>query len=60
MLYIIIGILAVSLAVYSMISISMSGMEKQRKMVWFAIVALIPIVGPITYYIVGPNRALQG
>lgn len=59
MLYVIIGIIAVSLAVYSMIGISMSGMPKGKKMVWFAIVALIPIIGPLCYYIARPNRVLQ-
>lgn len=56
MLYVIVGIIAVSVAIYSMISISMSNMTKSKKMIWFAIVVLIPIVGPVTYYMLKPNR----
>lgn len=53
---IIIGVIVVSLAIFAMISISMSGMPKEKKMIWFAVVVLIPLLGPVIYYIKRPDQ----
>ena len=53
---IIIGVVVVSLAIFAMVSISMSGMSKEKKMIWFAIVVLVPFIGPVVYYIKRPDQ----
>ncbi len=44
-----IGIFAVALAVFSMIDILRIRMTNNQKIVWFAIVVLIPVIGPLVY-----------
>jgi Na+-transporting NADH:ubiquinone oxidoreductase subunit NqrB len=51
---IIIAVIAISIAIYAMVSISSSHMEKGRKMIWFALVVLIPLIGPAIYYLRKP------
>ncbi|MEO9872023.1 PLD nuclease N-terminal domain-containing protein [Ekhidna sp.] len=43
------AVFAAAIAVYSMINILMASFSINKKMVWFAIVALIPILGPLVY-----------
>lgn len=56
MISIMIGLIVVAIAIYAMISISMSGMTKEKKMIWFALVVLVPFVGPVLYYIRRPDQ----
>ncbi len=44
-----IGVFAVAVAVYSMINILMARFSLNKKMLWFAIVVLIPVLGPMIY-----------
>lgn len=46
--WLIISVFAAAVAVYAMVDILMIRMYK-KKAIWFAIVVLIPIVGPILY-----------
>ncbi|MEQ9229984.1 MAG: PLD nuclease N-terminal domain-containing protein [Cyclobacteriaceae bacterium] len=55
MLWIIVGVIVVTVAIYAMVSISASNMEKSSKMMWFAIVVLIPLIGPLSYYLLRKN-----
>ncbi len=55
MLWIIVGVIVVTVAIYAMVSISASNMEKSSKMMWFAIVVLIPFIGPLSYYFLRKN-----
>jgi cytochrome bd-type quinol oxidase subunit 2 len=56
MLWILLGVVVVSLAIYAMVSISVSHMEKSKKMLWFAIAALLPLLGPLLYFFLKPHR----
>jgi hypothetical protein len=53
---ILIGVVVVAIAIYAMIGVSMSNMTQGRKMTWFAIVVLLPLVGPILYFVLKPNK----
>lgn len=44
-----ISLFAAALAVYAMINILMTRMSNRKKMLWFALAVLLPIVGPIIY-----------
>lgn len=57
MIWIIVGVVVVALAIYAMVSVSMSNMPKEKKMVWFAFVVLVPFIGPVVYYIKRPDQA---
>jgi len=54
--WIVLGVVIVSLAIYAMVSISASHMERQKKIAWFAIVVLIPFVGPLAYFLLRSHR----
>ena len=45
------AILAAALAIHSMIDILMKSWPVKVRMIWFAIVVLLPVVGPLVYYI---------
>ena len=47
--WIIISIFAAAIAIYAMLDILRSRMKINRKMLWFAIVVIIPIIGPLVY-----------
>lgn len=47
--WIVISIFAAAIAIYAMLDILRSRMKVNRKMLWFAIVVVFPIVGPIIY-----------
>jgi len=56
MMNIIIGVVTVAIAIYAMIGVAMSTMNNNKKMIWFAIVVLIPLLGPAMYFILKPNK----
>ncbi len=46
-----IAIVAAALAIHSMIDILMKTWPVKVRIIWFALVVLIPILGPLVYYI---------
>ena len=52
------SIFVAALAIISMINVLMIRMSRNRKMLWFAIVTLVPVVGPIVYWF--KRRSLAG
>lgn len=53
---ILIGVVTVAIAIYAMINVVMSTLPREKKMMWFAIVVLIPLIGPIAYYTLKPTQ----
>ena len=47
--WIIISIFAATIAIYSMLDVLRSRLPLNRKMVWFAVVVIFPILGPVVY-----------
>ncbi|MCV9386254.1 PLD nuclease N-terminal domain-containing protein [Reichenbachiella ulvae] len=45
-----ITVIAAALVIWSLISVAKSAMRKNRKLLWFAIVILLPIIGPLVYF----------
>lgn len=45
------AILAAALAIHSMIDILMKSWPVKLRMTWFAAVVLLPVIGPLAYYI---------
>jgi hypothetical protein len=56
-IWIIFGLVIVTLSIYAMISVVISNMDNNRKILWFVIVALIPVIGPIAYYSIKPHKS---
>ena len=54
--WIIFGIAVIILSIYAMISVLMSIMDNNRKILWFALVALLPIIGPLAYFSLKPQK----
>ncbi|WP_436516630.1 PLD nuclease N-terminal domain-containing protein [Ekhidna sp. To15] len=50
-IWVYVGVFAVAVAVYAMINILMARFSTNKKMLWFAIVVLFPVVGPLMYLI---------
>ncbi|MFY0628530.1 MAG: PLDc_N domain-containing protein [Reichenbachiella sp.] len=44
------AILASAVAIWAMVMVSQSDMPGNKKVLWFIIVVLIPILGPLVYY----------
>lgn len=47
--WIYIATFAAAIAIFGMINVLLNRMGRHQKMVWFAIVTLVPIVGPLVY-----------
>lgn len=47
--WIYLGVFAAAIAIYAMINILMGQFSNNKKMLWFAIVVLIPVLGPLVY-----------
>ncbi len=56
MLGVVLAVVTVALAIFSMMNVAMSNMSKNRQMIWFAIVVLIPFVGPIMYFVLQSKK----
>ena len=49
--YIYFALVAATLAIYAMVDISMRNFSINKKMIWFPIVVLLPLIGPLTYFV---------
>ncbi|WP_462232884.1 PLD nuclease N-terminal domain-containing protein [Ekhidna sp.] len=48
-IWVFVGVFAVAVAVYAMINILLARFSTNKKMLWFAIVVLVPVLGPLVY-----------
>ncbi len=46
-----IGVIAVAASITAMINILLSRFTRNKKMIWFAIVTLVPLLGPLVYFV---------
>ena len=51
MSYTILAVIAAAFAIWAMVDLSQSSIQNQLKVRWFALVILIPLIGPIAYYL---------
>jgi len=49
--YIYFALVAAAIAIYAMVDISMRNLPINQKMIWFPIAVLIPIIGPMAYFL---------
>ncbi len=52
----IIGILAVSLAIWALLDVIRASMDMNHRILWMVLVVLFPVVGPLIYFIKGKKR----
>lgn len=50
-MYTILALIAAAFAIWAMVSIAKSSLKTDQKILWFAIVILIPLIGPIIYFL---------
>lgn len=48
-IWVFISVIAVALAIYSMIDVLRVRIAVNKKMIWFALVVIVPILGPLVY-----------
>ena len=58
--WIYLAVFAVAIAIYAMINILMVRFSTYKKMCWFAIVTLIPVLGPLVYFLAIRHKANSG
>ncbi|MEO9964152.1 MAG: PLD nuclease N-terminal domain-containing protein [Reichenbachiella sp.] len=56
MLEMIFALIVVTFAIWAMVDVAQNQMKNQYKVIWFAVVILIPLAGPIFYYWIKTNR----
>lgn len=44
------SVVVVAIALYTMIDVLRTRMTSTRKMIWFAVVVLVPVLGPAIYF----------
>lgn len=49
-MYTIIALVAAAFAIWAMVSVAKSSLNTNQKVLWFAIVILFPLLGPIIYW----------
>lgn len=45
-----IALIAAAFAIWALVSIAQSSIKTDQKVIWFAIVILLPLLGPIVYW----------
>lgn len=45
-----IALVAAAFAIWALISVAQSKLKNDQKVIWFAVVILLPILGPIIYW----------
>ncbi|MCU4296707.1 PLDc_N domain-containing protein [Brevibacterium permense] len=50
-------LLLVVLLIWAMVSIARSGLDPQVRLVWAIIVLLLPVVGPICWFVARPQNS---
>lgn len=48
--YAILGVVVVSIAIYAMIDIANRSIRTKTKIIWFPVVVLLPLLGPLVYF----------
>ena len=51
LLVVVLSVFVVALTIYSMIDVLRTRMSVEKKMLWFALVVLFPVVGPFIYLV---------
>lgn len=46
----IIAVIAAAFAIWALVSVAQSKLNTNQKVIWFAIVILLPILGPVIYW----------
>ncbi|MEO9804909.1 MAG: PLD nuclease N-terminal domain-containing protein [Reichenbachiella sp.] len=59
MLEMIFALIVVSFAIWAMVDVAQGRMKTQQKAIWFAVVVLIPLLGPILYYFRRSNLTIN-
>jgi len=55
------GVLALLLTIWALVGILQSGADGTTKLIWVLVVILLPIVGFVLWYLMGPgSKALPG
>lgn len=49
--WLLIGLIGGTVAIYAMVDLAMSRASNKQKMIWFPVLILVPILGPIFYFI---------
>lgn len=49
--YIYFALVAAAMAIYAMVDITMRDFPLDKKMIWFPIAVLIPLIGPLAYFL---------
>ncbi len=52
----IIGIFAVSLAIWALLDVIRASMDMNYRILWMVLVILFPVVGPLIYFIKGKKK----
>ncbi|WP_420581097.1 PLDc N-terminal domain-containing protein [Reichenbachiella sp.] len=47
---ILIAVVAAAFAIWALVSVAKSNIKNDQKVIWFAVVILLPILGPIVYW----------
>lgn len=53
MLYSVLGIVHLVLLIIAVVDIVKSGMSIEKKLLWILIIALLPLIGLILYFLIG-------
>ncbi len=48
-IWVYVSVFAAAIAIYAMINILMARFSTNKKMIWFAVVVLVPLLGPLIY-----------
>ncbi len=48
--WLIIGIIGASIAIFAMVDLALRSYTRKIRVIWYPIVILLPIIGPLAYY----------
>ncbi|MEP5613595.1 MAG: PLDc N-terminal domain-containing protein [Cyclobacteriaceae bacterium] len=55
--WLILGIVGAAIAIFAMVDLSLRSYTRKIRLIWYPIVILIPVIGPLAYYFVRRSLA---
>ncbi|MEP1095618.1 MAG: PLDc N-terminal domain-containing protein [Cyclobacteriaceae bacterium] len=50
--WLILGIVGAAIAIFAMVDLSLRSYTRKIRLIWYPIVILVPIIGPLAYYLI--------
>jgi hypothetical protein len=58
--WLIIGLFGASIAIFALVDLARRPYKKNTRLFWFAIVILVPLIGPFAFFLIRKSLPMEG